>query len=361
MNDKSDQISPFLVYFLIVKIQIGVGVLGFQRIIIQSAGHDAWMAVIISGVVFSLGIWGMYKLLNRHDMDLIGIQKRLFGKWLGGSLNIIWILYWLMVGISVLRSYLEIVQSWVFPQINTWMVTSIFALLIYYVVLGGFRVVAGICFLGISIPSYLILTFYFPLEFTHFRNLLPIWNHSFKDMALASKQMSYSYLGVSTLMMYYPLVKHRKSTQKWAQLGNLTSVFLYLCLTILTIGYYSEDQISRYIWATLSFWGIVQMPFVERFEYIGIATWVLVLVPSVCLYMWVSARGISQYFKMKQKTIYALLLILLVLMTNLIKGRGMINQYVDYISNLGFILEIPYILFLVCLSTVMSNKKEDKK
>ncbi|MCR8869548.1 spore germination protein [Peribacillus frigoritolerans] len=89
MNDKSDQISPFLVFFLIVKIQIGVGVLGFQRIIIQSAGHDAWMAVIISGVVFSLGIWGMYKLLNRQDMDLIGIQKRLFGKWLGGLLNII--------------------------------------------------------------------------------------------------------------------------------------------------------------------------------------------------------------------------------------------------------------------------------
>jgi hypothetical protein len=48
-------------------------------------------------------------------------------------------------------------------------------------------------------------------------------------------------------------------------------------------------------------------------------------------------------------------------MTNLIKGRGMINQFVDYISNLGLILEIPYILFLVCLSTVMSNKKEDKK
>ncbi|MBR8646307.1 hypothetical protein KEH51_28740 [[Brevibacterium] frigoritolerans] len=72
-------------------------------------------------------------------------------------------------------------------------------------------------------------------------------------------------------------------------------------------------------------------------------------------------KGISQYFKMKQKTIYALLLILLVVMTNLIKGRGMINQFVDYTSNLGFVLEIPYILFLVCLSTVMSNKKEDKK
>ncbi|MBR8646306.1 GerAB/ArcD/ProY family transporter [[Brevibacterium] frigoritolerans] len=39
------------------------------------------------------------------------------------------------------------------------------------------------------------------------------------------------------------------------------------------------------------------MPFVERFEYIGIATWVLVLVPSVCLYMWVSARGFHNTLK----------------------------------------------------------------
>ncbi|CAH0259364.1 Spore germination protein A2 [Peribacillus sp. Bi96] len=361
MAAKSDQISTFLVFFLIIKIQIGVGILGYQRIIIQSAGNDAWIAVIISGIIYSFGIWGMYKVLNCHDMDLIGIQKRLFGKWLGGLLNIIWILYWLMVGISVLRSYLEIVQSWVFPQINTWLVTSIFALLIYYVVLGGFRVVTGICFLGICIPSYLILTFYFPLEYTHFRNLLPIWNHSFQDLALASKQMSYSYLGVSTLMMYYPLIKNRKSSQKWAQLGNLTTVLVYLFITILTIGFYSEGQISRYIWATLSFWGIVKMPFVERFEYIGIATWVLVLVPSVCLYIWVSARGISQYFNIEQKKIYALLLILLVVITNLIKARKMINQITDYVANIGLIMEIPYVLFLVCLSTVISKKRKIKK
>lgn len=362
MNDKSDQISPFLVFFLIIKIQIGVGVLGFQRIIIQTAGNDAWMAVIISGAIFALGIWGMYNVLNRHDMDLINIQKQLFGKWLGGLLNIVWILYWLMVGISVFRSYLEIVQSWVFPQINTWLVTSIFALLIYYVVSGGFRVITGICFLGIIIPSYLILTFYFPLEFTNFRNLLPIWNHSFKEIALASKQMTYSYLGVSTLMMYYPLVKNRKSSQKWAQLGNLSSVLVYLCLAILTIGYYSEAQISRYIWATLSFWGIVQMPFVERFEYIGIATWVLVLIPGVCLYIWVSARGISEYFKkIKFNKIMALQLIIFVVITNLIKGREMTNQLTDYISNIGLIIEIPYVMLLACLSAVMSRMRKIRK
>ena len=45
-------ISPFLIMFIIHSNQVGVGILGFPRYIAAYAGNDAWIVVIITGVVF---------------------------------------------------------------------------------------------------------------------------------------------------------------------------------------------------------------------------------------------------------------------------------------------------------------------
>ena len=355
MINKIEQISPFLVFFLVLKVQIGIGVLGFQRIIIQSAGNDAWIAVIAAGILFSIVIWCMFTLLNFHKQDLMGIHTQLFGKFLGGFLNMIWISYWLLMGIGVYRTYVEIVQAWMFPQINVTTFSIVFALLIYYTVSGGFQVITGICFLGVIIPSYLILTIFFPLEYTEFRNLLPVWNHSFKEIASATRSMSLSYLGISTLLMYYPLIKQQKGAQKWAQLANIFSTLSYLLLMIVSIGFYSENQISRYVWATLSFWSIVQVPFVERFEYIGIATWVIFILPNICLFIWAATKGASILFKVKPNKISCLFLVILIFVSIFLKNRENINTFLDYLAHAGFFLYTVYIPILLCLSFIMSK------
>ena len=51
---ESKKISPFLVFFLIHSMQSGVGILGFQRFIAKSAGYDAWMSIILSGLMIHI-------------------------------------------------------------------------------------------------------------------------------------------------------------------------------------------------------------------------------------------------------------------------------------------------------------------
>ncbi|MBA9026214.1 GerAB/ArcD/ProY family transporter [Peribacillus huizhouensis] len=357
MINKNEQISPFLVFFLVLKVQMGIGVLGFQRIIIKSAGNDSWIAVILAGLLFSIVIWCMLTLLNLHKQNLMGIHTQLFGKVLGGILNIIWISYWLFMGIAVYRTYVEVVQAWMFPQINVLTFSIVFALLIYYTVSGGFQVITGICFLGVIIPSYLILTIFFPLEYTDFRNLLPVWNHSYKEIALATKNMSLSYLGISTLLMYFPLIKQQKKANKWAQLANIITTLSYLLLIIVSIGFYSENQISRYVWATLSFWSIVQVPFVERFEYIGIATWVIFILPNICLFIWAATKGASVLFNVAPNKITMLYLVILIVVSLSLKNRDQINTFLNYMSYTGFYLYTVYIPILLCLSFIMKKKE----
>ncbi|MBT2686857.1 GerAB/ArcD/ProY family transporter [Bacillus sp. ISL-47] len=358
MEEKEFQISPFLVFFLIHSVQVGVGVFGFQRTIMKNAGNDAWITVIAAGILVSMTIWVMYLLLNKHQKDLIQIHRDLFGKWIGGLLSLIWIIYWLMIGIIVLRSYIEIVQVWLFPMINMIMFSIILLLLVYYCVTGGFRIVTGISFLGVLIPFYIFFTFLYPIEYTHFRNLLPIWNHSIKDITISTKDMMLSYLGFSTLLIYYPYIKHPKKSQKWAHLGNLLTGVIYLFILIISIGFFSENQISRHTWATLSLWKIVELPFVERFEYIGITSWVLIILPNICLSVWASTKGVQTIFNIKpQKVVVVSVIILLIVLgsTVVIEGRENIEKLNKYMSLLGLWLVFVYIPILTLLSFLLSK------
>lgn len=361
MEQKESQVSAFLVFFLIHAIQVGVGILGFQRIVIKSAGNDSWIAVIAAALIVSILIFIMYVLLNRHKTDIIRLQKELFGKYIGSLLSIPWIINWVLITVTILRSFIEVVEVWVFSTINIYIFALIFIILIYYCLTGGFRVVVGICVLGTIIPMYLYLTFLYPLEHTHMRNVLPVWNHSLQEIGIATKDMTLSYLGFSTLLMYYPYIKHAHKSQKWAHFANMLTCFIYLFLIIITIGYYSEKQISHHIWATLSLWKIVELPFVERFEYIGITSWVLIILPNICLTVWAASKGIGNIVNLDQKKVVIFILIIVYCLTVFLKGR----ENIDYLNNLtsyfGLSLLFIYIPFLTVYSYIWFKLKEKKK
>lgn len=43
---------------------IGVGIMGFQRDIIKSAGYDAWISVLLSSISIHVLVWMTYRFLQ---------------------------------------------------------------------------------------------------------------------------------------------------------------------------------------------------------------------------------------------------------------------------------------------------------
>ncbi|HWO95390.1 MAG TPA: GerAB/ArcD/ProY family transporter [Bacillus sp. (in: firmicutes)] len=303
-------VSPFLVFFLINGMQVGIGVLSFQRTIAKSSGHDAWIPVIAAGMIAHLLIWMIYKMLDKEKGDLITIHQHTFGKWAGGLLSIFFFLFFLVDSITVLRTYIEVIQVWMFPLMKTWPFAFVFLLSVYYVVSNGFRTVTGICFLGVILPLYLFLTFLFPLKFSDIRNLLPVWDHSLMDMAVSTKDMTFSYMGIQLIFLYYPFIQKPETSQKWAHYGNLFSMIIYLFITLVTLVYFKQGHLLRTTWPTLTMWKIIEFPFVERFEFIGIASWAMIILPIICLNLWGASRLAKQLFKVKQRKALVFLLLI---------------------------------------------------
>ncbi|MED3623377.1 GerAB/ArcD/ProY family transporter [Neobacillus thermocopriae] len=353
------KISPFLVFFLLHTMQVGIGVLGFQRIIAKYAGYDAWISVLVTGLSIHIILWMMYKIGETTNGDMLSAHTFVFGKKLGKILTFPFIFYFTLVAVTILRTFIEVIQVWMFPDLNTFWYSLAYCILAIYIIFGGFRTVAGIAFFGVILPLYLNFIFLFTLPYTDFKNLLPIFDHSVKDLLMSGYKMSLTYLGYEILLFLYPYIKDPQRSKKWAHLGILYTTFLYTLITIITFAYFSEGQLQKHVWPTLTMWKAVHMPFVERFEYIGIANWNIIILPNFCIALWCASRLLKRVVHLKQKKGILLISFACLIAINFFKTREQINKLGDYTGLIAFFLNFGYIPFLFCL--VLLVKKVKKK
>lgn len=352
------KISPSLVFFAISSVQIGVGALGFQRIIAKTAGYDAWISVIIAGLATNMIMWIMYKIVELGKEDLGENHRYVFGKWIGGIFNTFFILYFTSFIIIVLRTYIEIVQVWMFADLNVFMFALFFLVLCIYVVKGGFRTVVGIAFFGVVLPSYLIILFGFTIPYADFHHFFPIFDHSLKDLIIASKQMSLTYMGYESFLIYYPFIKDKQKSKKWAHAALLGTTALYLYTTLISFGYYSEGQLQKDVWATLTTWKIVHLPVVERFEYVGIANWCLIILQNACLALWCATRLLKQTYLLPQRIGVYLVGAIAVCIIPIFDTRQEIDLLNSLLGNFGFIVNFIYLPLLLILIWMVKKVKK---
>ncbi|MBC6971395.1 spore germination protein [Bacillus sp. Xin] len=355
------QISPIFVFFLIHSAQFGAGVLGFARIIAKAAGYDAWIGVLITGIIIHLLVWMMYYVLRNTEGNIIDIHQQTFGKWLGNGINIVLMLYFLLVSISVVRTYVEIIQVWMFPTASTWMLTIFFCLLGYYIISSGFRVLTGICVISVGGTFGYIFLSLFMLKYAHWENLLPIFSHSFQDILKAANLSIYSMTGFEILLMVYPFVKRPEKSHKYAQYGVLFSNILYLFSTILAFAFFSEKQLLKIIWSQLAMTQVIKLPFIERLEYIAISGYALVILTSFILPLWASTRGTHEIFHVKQKYILLSFMFITIIVSQLLTNRHDINDFISNASKVSLWLIYVYIPILFLIVWVKRRWKKSRK
>ncbi|KEK24234.1 GerAB/ArcD/ProY family transporter [Bacillus gaemokensis] len=353
MNTQSKEktVSPYFVFILLHSLQIGVGVLGYQRIIIKSAGYDAWISLIVAGIATHIVLFCMLKMLEKDD-DLINIHTTCFGKWIGSFLSLFFTVYFLLFCLTVLRTYIEVIQVWVFPTIKVWKLTLLFLLVTYYVIKGGFRSVTGMCFWGIVLPIFVLLFLISPMKYAHFRNILPVFTHSPLNIMYSAKDSALEFLGFETLLIFYPFIEKGKSLKKWAHGGIAFTTILYVVLAIVSFMYYSEGLLKHTIWPTLTMLKIIKIPFIQRFEYIIIFIWFLIILPNLCLTIWSSCRSIKRSFHIPFKITLPFFIFVVFITSLFFTNRENINTLNTILSQAGMYIVYVYIPILFLFHSI---------
>ena len=322
---------------------MGLGILNFQNKIIASAGQDGWFSIIVGGAAVHLVIWMIFTMLNNPAKDFIQLHASLFGKVLGGFLSLALAGFFIVYALTIWRTFIEILQVWVFPTIHTWEFAFVMACLTYYLVSGGFRVIVGFCLVNLVICIVLSVLFTFFVQYGKLYNLLPVFNHSPNEMLSSFKSAGEIFVGITTIMIYFPFLKSGRKNGKWAHAGLISATAQYTLLMVITILYFSQGQLKHTIWATLEMTKIFRFAFITRLEIIVILLMFIGMVPSGCIPLWCSTRILKSLTPLKPRLSLAVILIGMFAASVWIKEHTAVVALSRFLSNVGFYIVFVYI------------------
>jgi spore germination protein AB len=305
----------------------------------------------LSGIVIHVLVWLIIQILSRFEnKDLYQIYGILFGEKMGHIFNFVLTVYFIMAFYSIMMGYIEMALSWGYEGMYEWVASLILIFISIYGVMGGFRVIVGICFITFVLTIWLTLVVYQPLEHVQWIRLFPILEADIKELSRGIFKASYTMLGFETLFFIYPFIKEKKKTHFFAQLAVMFTTFLVFIITLLSIVYFSPHQLEKTIWAALTMLSIVKFPFIERFEYIAVSLWLLVILPNLTLFLWLASKGVKEVFHIKQRYAVWMISVILLVLSFFINKRIDINTFIDVVRITGFCLWFCYPLLLYILT-----------
>ncbi|WP_077624442.1 GerAB/ArcD/ProY family transporter [Sediminibacillus massiliensis] len=354
------QIKAFYLFFLLISIQTGVGIMGVPHHIFLESKHDAWISVLIAGAALHLVVMVMFFILKQYkNADIVSIQTDIFGKWIGKLLGSFFIVYFFVVTLSVLVDYIEVVQVFIFPTMSPWVMSILMILLTVYTLLGGIRVVVGLIFIFFFFSLWLLIFLYKSVILMDLSNFLPIFQATTGELLSGAYKTSFSYVGVELIFFIYPFIQDKQSAHKSAQLGVAFTTFLLLLVTVISIGYFSPLGLETLLWPVLVLFKIIEYAIIGRFDVLVVTAWFFVVLPSIVLFTWITTYTIKRTFRVQQKKAVYFVALLLIVLGALMKDQTTTNFLTDLIARVGF--WVGFIYPLVLYPLVLIKKKAEKK
>ncbi|MDD9150267.1 GerAB/ArcD/ProY family transporter [Sporolactobacillus sp. CQH2019] len=360
---ETNQLPPNSAFFIPFSMQMGVGLLAFLRTIPAEAGRDAWITVILSGFLTLAIMAIIFRLLETERKfgrpDLFSIHQRLFGKWIGGLLNFLALVYIAIHGVAFLRTYFQVINVWIFPQLPVWEFSILFCLLLWYIVLGGIRVIGGICFMSFIILVIMMPTNAFAVQYAHFFNLLPLFETSPLMVLKSFITAAQSFGGFEMILFFYPFIKKPEAARKWGYFALLTSTYTYLTIMLLGLLYFNQPELQKLLWPITTYWKRINFPLFSHFDIIGIFSIFWILLPSIAFSVWAISRGIKHLFPIKQKIALILVLIIFVVLCQIPKNGGdliLLNQLYTQAAFYFMYAYIPCLFFIQWISGKVRQK-----
>ena len=351
VNEKY-KVSPMYVFFLVHSMQTGLGVLNFQRDLAKVTGRDGWISLILAGLMVQIFIWLIYKIFSIVPGDIISANNYALGKWIGNFFSLLFIIYFFVLGMTIIIGYINVVHIWMFEEVPSWALALVFLILIYYIHTGGFRTVTGITFLTVIVSYWLIIVPIYGFKYADFTSFFPVFDHTLIEIMKGTRSVSLSMLGFEMILMFYPFIKNAETSKKYAHGGALAATLLLLFIYFVSTVFYSQKQLILTLWPTLTLSSVIELPFIQRFEYIMVSWWALVIIPNMFIPLWAASRGAKRLFNVQQK--YPLwVMSIFILLVNIfffdVDSLYVLNKIINPYSVCFLVLYLPLLLVFISI------------
>lgn len=297
-------ISGIQLFWLMTMFEVGMASYLMVSPTIQRVHNDAWMSLIISGLLGALATWIGIRLGHYYPQKtFIEYVPDIVGSWVGKGIGAVYVLHWFTVTAMVFHQVAGLLVSFQFHTTPIWFFVGTMAFLSGRVLrAGGLRSLGRVC--EVIAPLVLVVAtavYLFSLPSVHWKQLMPLYvNSGVKDLFYGSLPAASFLAQSSFITMLYPFIVKPSRNAKMAIWGEaIASVFLVIAAILSIVGF--GPNLAGVLWNpvfSMSKYITVGEIF-QNTEAFVIIVWFLSAFIRMGLFLFLSVYGFSALFGIK--------------------------------------------------------------
>ncbi|MDR7002095.1 spore germination protein KB [Neobacillus niacini] len=355
----SMKISGTQIFWMMFTFEVGNSLLLTISATIREAKQDAWMSMVIAGLVgvaitfFAATLGSQYP-----NQTMIEFSQTILGKWFGKLLMISYLLLWYSACGIIIREFGDFIITALFHKTPLWVIVfTTILLLIFLMYQGGVEGIGRLSeIVGPMVLLMILVILFLGVKDMDWHHMLPIYQDSgLPAIFKASYTPMASFFGESVMMTMFVFFMDKPdqapSRSMWGIGLAVSMVTIGTFAVIFTFGpglpsrlLYPFYDMSRFISV---------MEFIQNVDILIVIIWFFSIFIKLALYTFLACYGTAQWLHLKdwRKVVWFLAPISFVMAVS-IKNIQIFGQYFDKFYLLPFVfpvnmIGIPLLLLVV--------------
>ena len=344
--------------FLIVGMVLGPGFFRLPALVVDKAKQDAWISTIIA-IIYPLCIilLSLYVISKYPSDNLLSISKKVFGKFIGTILNIIYLLQYPIFNITMASDTVRIYTTYVTSFLTPLKILLVTVFLSLLVSLKGLKVLGKVNEYSSYIAFFILSFSLYAVKFGSFSNIQPVFGSGWPNILKGCRETSYFYLGFESIILYHPYIYDKKDIAKASFSALLLCSIVWVLVVFLSIQQLGVYLIQMSAWPFVLVLESIRIPLINNFIFFFMFAWSFMAYKCKANYYFTTAFIINDITKIDFKKICFFLFPIIIYFSLLFSDNLVKSKVLTIISPLFVVFNFLFFSIIVIISAVKSKAK----
>lgn len=351
---QKDKLTGWQLCFFTLQTQMGISALSMPTTIASKAGQDAWISMILGGVIVQLiimiYIWLSVRSGSYSYFEFLAL---VFGRFFGKLLLLLTVLYVVFILTVVTASYQQLISDWLNIYTPTWVIILMLLIPSLYLAIEKIALIARFSMLITFVIPVLFIVVLFVYAAPQFFYLLPVGSSGVNAIIQGVVPAIAALSGFEMLVFISHYLKEDKLRGlKKGMLGTGLVTLFYIFLIVSVQVFFYIDEIKIVPYPVLYIMKALSFMVIDRIDIVFLTFWI-VISTAVCInYLFVAGIGIQTLFHLSthKYSVMAITFIVFIISFSL-DTKSEIRMLQDQVFFMLFIFAviIPVLTLLISL------------
>jgi len=356
MEKTKDRISTLQTTLLVVSSLVGVGILTLPRTLTEGVGVSGLLNLGFAGITTIIAAVILSKLSQRfQNKNVVEYSQLILGKVPGMLLSLFLAAYFILATSLITRQFTDVIKVFLLRNTPLEVVMIAFLLCVMYLVQHGIQPLARIneAFFPILLVA-LGLLLIFPVSEFSFDVFKPIFSENMLHVLKLLPAALFSFIGIDIIFFVAPYMEKPKKLVTASVIGIIITIAIYSSVAIVSVGAFGIDATQYVMYPTLTLARYVSFPgaFLERFDALFVAFWIIAVYGTVAVYYYMAGFTITRTLGLRNfKPIMYALLPIMYITAILPQNITQLSTWTNYLSYIGagVMLLLPGLLYVTAV------------